>query len=50
MAGRCLTLGLLAARPRFLHGVQIDLDAARLLGERTEGNLLAADQELQKLA
>ncbi|MFI0473962.1 DNA polymerase III subunit delta [Halomonas sp. HMF6819] len=33
-----------------LHGVQIDLDAARLLGERTEGNLLAADQELQKLA
>lgn len=33
-----------------LHGLQLDLDAARLLGERTEGNLLAADQELQKLA
>jgi DNA polymerase-3 subunit delta len=33
-----------------LHGLQIDLEAARLLGERTEGNLLAADQELQKLA
>ncbi|MDR5899634.1 DNA polymerase III subunit delta [Halomonas vilamensis] len=32
------------------HGLQLDLDAARLLGERTEGNLLAADQELQKLA
>ncbi|BBI51453.1 hypothetical protein HORIV_38740 [Vreelandella olivaria] len=30
-----------------LHGLQIDLEAARLLGERTEGNLLAADQELQ---
>ncbi|QTF91378.1 DNA polymerase III subunit delta, partial [Halomonas sp. BM-2019] len=33
-----------------LHGLNLDLDAARLLGERTEGNLLAADQELQKLA
>ncbi|KPQ21498.1 DNA polymerase III subunit delta [Halomonas sp. HL-93] len=33
-----------------LHGLQIDLDAARLLGERTEGNLLAADQAMQKLA
>lgn len=33
-----------------LHGLQIEADAARLLGERTEGNLLAADQELQKLA
>ncbi len=33
-----------------LHGLQLDLDAAGLLGERTEGNLLAADQELQKLA
>ena len=33
-----------------LHQLQIDLDAARLLGERTEGNLLAADQELQKLS
>lgn len=32
------------------HGLQLDMDAARLLGERTEGNLLAADQELQKLA
>ncbi|WNK19116.1 DNA polymerase III subunit delta [Halomonas piscis] len=32
------------------HGLQLELDAARLLGERTEGNLLAADQELQKLA
>lgn len=32
------------------HGLTLDLDAARLLGERTEGNLLAADQELQKLA
>ncbi|MGM0692498.1 MAG: DNA polymerase III subunit delta [Pseudomonadota bacterium] len=32
------------------HGLSLDLDAARLLGERTEGNLLAADQELQKLA
>lgn len=33
-----------------LHGLYIDLEAARLLGERTEGNLLAADQELQKLS
>ncbi|WP_110648421.1 DNA polymerase III subunit delta [Salinicola peritrichatus] len=33
-----------------LHGLNLDMDAARLLGERTEGNLLAADQELQKLA
>ncbi|WP_280563974.1 DNA polymerase III subunit delta [Chromohalobacter sp. 48-RD10] len=32
------------------HGLSMDMDAARLLGERTEGNLLAADQELQKLA
>ncbi|WP_373184042.1 DNA polymerase III subunit delta, partial [Halomonas campaniensis] len=32
------------------HGLNLDLDAARLLAERTEGNLLAADQELQKLA
>lgn len=32
------------------HGLNLDWDAARLLGERTEGNLLAADQELQKLA
>lgn len=32
------------------YNLSLDLDAARLLGERTEGNLLAADQELQKLA
>ena len=32
------------------YSLQLDLDAARLLGERTEGNLLAADQELQKMA
>ncbi|MBY6209237.1 MULTISPECIES: DNA polymerase III subunit delta [Halomonas] len=32
------------------HGLSMSMDAARLLGERTEGNLLAADQELQKLA
>ncbi|HSH48112.1 MAG TPA: DNA polymerase III subunit delta [Halomonas sp.] len=32
------------------HGLSMDADAAQLLGERTEGNLLAADQELQKLA
>ncbi|GHC29814.1 DNA polymerase III subunit delta [Aidingimonas halophila] len=32
------------------HGLSINMEAARLLGERTEGNLLAADQELQKLA
>ncbi|MDW5376771.1 DNA polymerase III subunit delta [Halomonas sp. HP20-15] len=32
------------------YGLQLDMDAARLLGERTEGNLLAADQELQKLS
>ncbi|WP_346798543.1 DNA polymerase III subunit delta [Halomonas sp. Bachu 37] len=32
------------------HGLTLDMDAARLLGERTEGNLLAADQALQKLA
>ncbi|QJQ93994.1 MULTISPECIES: DNA polymerase III subunit delta [Halomonadaceae] len=32
------------------HGLSMDMEAARLLGERTEGNLLAADQELQKLA
>ncbi|CAM3305971.1 DNA polymerase III subunit delta [Halomonas lysinitropha] len=32
------------------HGLSLELEAARLLGERTEGNLLAADQELQKLA
>ncbi|MBD3896253.1 DNA polymerase III subunit delta [Halomonas sp. ML-15] len=32
------------------HGLQLDMEAAKLLGERTEGNLLAADQALQKLA
>ena len=31
-------------------GVQADADAVRLLAERTEGNLLAAAQELRKLA
>jgi len=31
-------------------GVGIDLQAAQFLAERTEGNLLAADQELEKLA
>lgn len=30
--------------------LQLDLDAACLLAERVEGNLLAADQELEKLA
>ncbi|WP_404983573.1 DNA polymerase III subunit delta [Cobetia marina] len=33
-----------------LHGMELNQDAARLLAERIEGNLLAADQELQKLA
>ena len=32
------------------HRLNLDMDAARLLAERTEGNLLAADQELQKLS
>ncbi|MFP3366861.1 DNA polymerase III subunit delta, partial [Pseudoalteromonas sp. SIMBA_148] len=32
------------------HGLELNQDAARLLAERIEGNLLAADQELQKLA
>jgi len=31
-------------------GIGIDLQAAQFLAERTEGNLLAADQELEKLA
>lgn len=31
-------------------GLQLDSDAAALLAERIKGNLLAADQELQKLA
>ncbi|MEM7377799.1 MAG: DNA polymerase III subunit delta [Pseudomonadota bacterium] len=32
------------------HGVNADTAAAQLIAERTEGNLLAADQEIQKLA
>ena len=42
--------------PRFIQarakqrGLQIEADAAELLADRTEGNLLAADQELTKLA
>lgn len=31
-------------------GIHIDLQAAQFLTERTEGNLLAADQELEKLS
>ncbi|MFA6698923.1 MAG: DNA polymerase III subunit delta [Thiomicrospira sp.] len=31
-------------------GLQLDSDAAALLAERVEGNLLAADQELEKLS
>lgn len=31
-------------------GVELSTDAARVLAERVEGNLLAADQELRKLA
>jgi DNA polymerase-3 subunit delta len=31
-------------------GIGIDLQSAQFLAERTEGNLLAADQELEKLA
>lgn len=33
-----------------LHGVHADRQAAQLVAERTEGNLLAADQEIRKLA
>jgi DNA polymerase-3 subunit delta len=33
-----------------LHGLTVDADAARLLAERVEGNLLAAHQEIEKLA
>ncbi|MFC0268220.1 DNA polymerase III subunit delta [Kushneria aurantia] len=33
-----------------LHGLEMDQEAARLLAERTEGNLLAADQALIRLA
>ena len=42
--------------PRFIagrakqKGLRIDADAAELLADRVEGNLLAADQELEKLA
>lgn len=32
------------------HGLQADQDAAKLLAERIEGNLLAAHQEVEKLA
>jgi len=32
------------------HGLQADADAASLLAERVEGNLLAAHQEIEKLA
>ncbi len=32
------------------HGLRFDRDAAELLAERVEGNLLAAHQEIQKLA
>ncbi|MEM6987838.1 MAG: DNA polymerase III subunit delta [Pseudomonadota bacterium] len=32
------------------HGVNADHNAAQLIAERTEGNLLAADQEIRKLA
>src|SRR3546814_2721214 len=32
-----------------LAGVKIDADAAKLLAERTEGNLLAAAQDVEKL-
>jgi DNA polymerase-3 subunit delta len=32
------------------HGVDLSRDAAELLAERVEGNLLAADQEIRKLA
>ncbi len=38
-----------AQRMRF-HGLNADRHAAQLVAERTEGNLLAADQEIQKLA
>jgi DNA polymerase-3 subunit delta len=32
------------------HGLSLDRDAAELLAERVEGNLLAANQEIEKLA
>ncbi|MEQ8693154.1 MAG: DNA polymerase III subunit delta, partial [Pseudomonadales bacterium] len=45
-----------AELPRWLHGrlrdqgLQVEADAVAYLGERVEGNLLAADQEKRKLA
>jgi DNA polymerase-3 subunit delta len=39
----------IAARARHL-GVELTADAAELLADRVEGNLLAADQEIRKLA
>jgi len=41
--------GFIARRAK-KHGLAIERDAAELLAERVEGNLLAADQELIKLA
>lgn len=41
--------GWIAARARS-HGLDVDPAAARLLAERIEGNLLAAHQEIEKLA
>ena len=38
------------ARRLRLHGLEPDASAARLLAERVEGNLLAAQQEIEKLA
>lgn len=32
------------------HGLQADIDAVQLLADRIEGNLLAADQEIEKLS
>jgi DNA polymerase-3 subunit delta len=32
------------------HGLKLDIEGARLLAERVEGNLLAAHQEIEKLA
>jgi len=40
--------GWLAARSKAA-GLQIDAEALKLLGERTEGNLLAAAQDIEKL-
>jgi DNA polymerase-3 subunit delta len=41
--------GFISRRAR-RHGLTITVDAAELLAERVEGNLLAADQDLAKLA